>query len=49
MEKRRNRKFWKKWQVFIRMMENRKASFEEISQLKNEKEQIFKRVSKINE
>lgn len=26
------------------MMENRKASFEEISQLKNEKEQIFKKI-----
>ena len=28
-------------------MENRKASFEEISNLKNEKEQIFKIISKL--
>ena len=28
-------------------MENRKASLEEISELKNEKEQIFERVFKI--
>ena len=37
------KKFEEKWQLLIKMMENRKASFEEISQLKNEKEQIFKR------
>ena len=37
------KKFEEKWKTLIMMMENRKASFEEISQLKNEKEQIFKR------
>ena len=41
------KKFEEKWQILIRMMENRKASFEEISNLKNEKEQIFKIISKL--
>ena len=31
--------------TFNKMMENRKASFEEISQLENEKEQIFSKIS----
>ena len=39
------KKFEEKWKTLIMMMENRKASFEEISQLKNEKEQIFKKIS----
>ena len=39
------KKFEEKWQILIRMMENRKASFEEISNLKNEKEKIFSKIS----
>ena len=39
------KKFEEKWQLLIKMMENRKASFEEISQLENEKEQIFSKIS----
>ena len=41
--------FREKWENLVRMMENRKASLKEISQLKNEKEQIFERVFKIKE
>ena len=44
MEK-ENKKFEEKWQVLIKMMENRKASFKEISELKNEKEKIFSKIS----
>ena len=39
------KKIEEKWQLLIKMMENRKASFEEISQLENEKEQIFSKIS----
>ena len=35
------KKFEEKWDALIEMMKNRKASLDEISQLKNEKEQIF--------
>ena len=41
------KKFEEKWQLLIKMIENRKASFKEISELKNEKEQIFKIISKL--
>ena len=41
------KKFEEKWDALIEMMKNRKASLDEISQLKNEKEQIFERVFKI--
>ena len=37
--------FKEKWENLIKMMENRKASLEEISQLKNEKEKIFSKIS----
>jgi len=39
------KKFEEKWQILIRMMENRKASFEEISNLKKEKEKVFEKIS----
>ena len=39
------KKFEEKWQLLIKMMENRKASFKEISELKNEKEKIFSKIS----
>ena len=39
------KKIEEKWQLLIKMMENRKASVEEISQLENEKEQIFSKIS----
>ena len=38
------KKFEEKWDALIEMMKNRKASLDEISQLKNEKEQIFERI-----
>ena len=38
------KKFEEKWNALIEMMKNRKASLDEISQLKNEKEQIFERI-----
>ena len=40
------KKFEEKWQLLIKMMENRKASFEEISELKNEKEELIKYLAK---
>ena len=39
------KKFEEKWEALIEMMKNRKASLDEISQLKNEKEQIFSKIS----
>ena len=45
MEKEEIKKFEEKWQLLIKMMENRKASFEEISELKNEKKKIFSKIS----
>lgn len=41
--------FNEKWENLIKMMETRKASVKEISELKNEKEQIFERISKTKE
>ena len=42
-------KFKEKWKNLIKVMENRKAPAKEISELKNEKEQILERISKIKE
>ena len=42
-------KFKENWKSLIKMMETRKASIEEIFQLKNEKEIIFERISKTKE
>ena len=39
------KKFEEKWKTLIMMMENSKASFEEISELKNEKKKIFSKIS----
>ena len=41
--------FKEKWENLIKIMESRKAPIEEISELKNEKEQILERISKIKE
>ena len=41
--------FKEKWENLIKMMENRKAPIEEISQLKIEKNQVLERISKIKE
>jgi len=41
--------FKEKWENLIKAMENRKASTKEISELKNEKEQILERISKTKE
>ena len=41
--------FNEKWENLIKMMETRKASVKEISELKNEKEQILERISKTKE
>ena len=41
--------FREKWENLIIMMENRKLHIEEISKLKNEKNQVFKIISKIKE
>ena len=43
------KKFKEKWENLIKVMENRKAPTKEISELKNEKEQILERISKIKE
>ena len=43
------KKFKEKWKNLIKVMENRKAPAKEISELKNEKEQILERISKIKE
>ena len=37
--------FKEKWENLIKMVENREALFEEISELKNEKEKIFSKIS----
>ena len=42
-------KFKEKWENLIKVMENRKVPTKEISELKNEKEQILERISKIKE
>ena len=42
-------KFKEKWENLIKVMENRKTPAKEISELKNEKEQILERISKIKE
>lgn len=41
--------FKEKWENLIKIMENRKVPTKEISELKNEKEQILERISKIKE
>lgn len=41
--------FKEKWENLIKMMENRKAPIEEISQLKIEKNQVLERISKVKE
>ena len=41
--------FKEKWENLIKIMETRKAPVKEISELKNEKEQILERISKIKE
>ncbi|WP_405351709.1 zeta toxin family protein [Fusobacterium animalis] len=41
--------FKEKWENLIKVMENRKTPAKEISELKNEKEQILERISKIKE
>ena len=41
--------FKEKWENLIKIMESRKAPIEEIAELKNEKEQILERISKIKE
>ena len=43
------KKFKEKWENLIKVMENRKVPTKEISELKNEKEQILERISKIKE
>ena len=43
------KKFKEKWENLIKVMENRKVPIKEISELKNEKEQILERISKIKE
>ena len=43
------KKFKEKWEKLIKMLENRKVSSEEISKVKNEKEQVFEKISKIKE
>ena len=42
-------KFKEKWKNLIKVIENRKSPAKEISELKNEKEQILERISKIKE
>ena len=42
-------KFKEKWENLIKVMENRKVPTKEISELKNEKEQILEKISKIKE
>ena len=49
MEKRRNKDFKEKWENLIKIMETRKATVKEISELKNEKEQILERIFKTKE
>lgn len=41
--------FKEKWENLIKVIENRKSPAKEISELKNEKEQILERISKIKE